>query len=92
MKKNTASASLMPDADNNSIINDTSISEAEFPAPLIYKLSEFYRRWPDYPTSIVDIVVLSRLAHTELDKFLHRPHRQVTQIYFDNEGGDNHKV
>ncbi|GEM_PF-6919257 len=92
MKKDTAAASFVSNAENNSITPDTNIPEAEFPAPLIYKLSEFYRHYPNYPTGIVEIAVLARLLHTELDKFLHRPHKQVTQIYFDSDVADNHRV
>ena len=92
MKKQATLSQLGSDTNRLQPHAGLNIPESEFPSPVIYKLSEFYRKWPDYPTSIVDITVLGRILHTELDKFLHRPHKQVTQIYFDNDGTDVHRV
>ena len=92
MKKKTAENAFAPDSNDLNREGGINIPESEFPAPLIYKLSEFYRRWPDYPTGIVEIAILARILHTEMDKFLHRPHKQVPQIYFDSDAADKHLV
>ena len=57
----------------------------EYPAPLIQKLCTFYNKYPDYKTGIVDISILARIVHTELDKFTRRPHKQVTEVFFDRD-------
>ncbi|MBD5400425.1 hypothetical protein HDR61_01590 [bacterium] len=55
------------------------------PADLIYRLNDFYNKNPDYETSVTNISLLMRMAHQEMDKFVRRPHTQVTKIYFDGD-------
>lgn len=52
---------------------------------LISRLIDFYNNNPDYETTLLDIYTLTRLAHQEMEKFIHRPHTKVTKIYFDKE-------
>lgn len=63
--------------------NTNGLAENEYPSVLIYKLCEFYNKYPDYKTGIMDISILARIVHTELDKFTRRPHKQVTEVFFD---------
>lgn len=63
MKKKTAENAFAPDSNDLNREGGINIPESEFPAPLIYKLSEFYRRWPDYPTGIVEIAICTYFAY-----------------------------
>ena len=65
--------------------NQQQLPESEHPSLLLKKLCDFYDAHPEYETGIVDIAILMRLAHTEMNKFIRRPHKQVTEIFFDRD-------
>ena len=56
---------------------------------LINKLVDFYQQYPEYETGILEIMMLSRIVAKEMEKFIHRPHTQVTKIFFDKEPTTN---
>ncbi len=85
MQKKKNDKNAIPQMPEMPVPNIPPIPHSEYPSPLINKLCTFYNRYPDYETSIIDISVLARLAHTELNKFISRPHKKVTQIYFDKD-------
>lgn len=72
--------------------NTNMLAENEYPSALIYKLCEFYNKYPDYKTGIMDISILARIVHTELEKFTRRPHKQVTEVFFDREPPTGHFI
>ena len=64
-------------------LDEQKLSPTDNPTVLIDKLAAFYKLYPDYETGVMDIWLLMRLTHQEFDKFVRRPHKQVTQFYFD---------
>jgi len=84
-KKTPAPDMSEPMNDDMDVLPIPDTKPLEYPSTLIYKLCDFYNKYPDYQTNIVDIFTLSRLTYMELDKFIKRPHKKVTTIYLDRE-------
>lgn len=61
------------------------INSNETPDVLVHKLAEFYKNYPDYKTNVVTLTTLSFILSSELQKFVSRPHKQVTEIFFDRD-------
>lgn len=84
-KKKPLDSDISPVSEMPPMPEMPAIPASEYPSPLISKLCTFYNKYPDYETGIIDIAVLARLLNQELAKFVHRPHKKVTKIYFDRE-------
>ena len=54
-----------------------------YPEPLITKLAEFYVKHPNYPTGLSDIWMLCNILQKELNKFVLRPHKKITEIVYN---------
>ena len=50
---------------------------------LIAKLEKYYKLCPDYKTNMVAVWQLSKIVAKELEKFICRPHKQITEVIFD---------